>query len=187
MARKKKQQYWIDYSQTAHKKGNFYTPSAPLLFSLQQALYDHHKDKEHKKQIESIRAFLQQKYQGNWLWTLSQVEYKQKEKDIITHDVGLPSQYTLTADIKGERGKVTNLSSLNIALENIFGICDVKQAEQLGQWLTKKSVYLWRYISSEITTTELCGVTVSGNYDVFNLYGISHVGSLRASFGVRLL
>src|SRR3989338_4888087 len=100
---------WVDYSQEAIAKGDFYTPDYPLFYGTVRALFRAKDEPAKLQEAEEAKKFLQDTSRARWLMTLTRIKYQPQVnllkraifgrraifgvEDIIVHNYGMPDSY----------------------------------------------------------------------------------------------
>lgn len=146
---RKTQAEWLRYSKKAIRNGDFYIPSLPVLYSIIKLGHDNKDEKTGKWIKGRIGINSSDKNQDDSDWNkcllskpimtstrihpLCSGEYK------ITHNYGMPNQYTKTTRFKRQKGLLKKcLSSENS--EALFGNSDVDEIDFVLSWVTSSKV-----------------------------------------------
>jgi hypothetical protein len=135
----KTQDSWAEYSKEAQSRNDFYVGDFPLYHSLFTSLY---KLKD-KPEIEEIISFLETKFYKKWLMTLTRIKYSPAGKDEIVHNYKMPDEYSIYDNFIGPNEYVKN-SVNKINYVSLLGTDNLKEINEVYNWITKKDAYLWR-------------------------------------------
>jgi hypothetical protein len=135
----KNQDDWVKYSKNAQDNNNFYVGDFPLYHSLFTSL---HKLND-KPEIEEIRSFLQKQFIEKWLMTLTRIKYQSSGKDDIIHNYKMSDEYSVKDNFVGPDEYVKD-SKNKINYKSLLGTDNLKEINEVYNWITGKDIYLWR-------------------------------------------
>jgi len=115
-------------------------PSAPLFWAIADRAYELRN--ENPDSAETLRSFLQQglrKYPN----TSSRIIYEPFGQDEIIHNYNTSEQYSLSADIVGSDGEITDIPDKEV-LEALLETKDIDKINKVSNWINGTPFWIWR-------------------------------------------
>lgn len=113
--------------------------SAPVIHATAEAIYNNRSHPVARK----VAAFLKTTMRNNWLNTLTLTRYNPERVDKAIHDIGMPTEYSMEADIVGEDQFIEQGDSK--ALKAVLGTDDVGKINEVYQGINDTNMYIWRW------------------------------------------
>ena len=149
----RQQAEWIDYSQEAIAKGEFYTPDYPLFYGIVRALFRAKDEPAKLQEAEEAKKFLQDTSRARWLMTLTRIKYQPQVnllkraiygvEDIIVHNYGMSDSYEEKTNFIGADGFIKDVAS-PASCKALLGTDNITEINNLAHWLNETDAYLWR-------------------------------------------
>src|SRR3989344_201617 len=165
----RQQAEWIDYSQEAIAKGEFYTPDYPLFYGTVRALFRAKDEPAKLQEAEEAKKFLQDTSRARWLMTLTRIKYQPQVnllkraifgrraifgvEDIIVHNYGMPDSYEEKTNFIGANRLIKDVAS-PASCKALLGTGNIKEIKDVFQWLNGTDTYLWRVNGRENSVIE---------------------------------
>ncbi len=134
------QEQLLKFYEQEKTKGNPHPTDAPLIWAICTSAYT--LKNENPKTSEKLRNFLQTGFQ-EYSNTLTRIIYNPSEKDKIVHNHGTSDEYSIDEHIVGRDCWIRNMSNKKV-LESLLGTSNIKQIDEVSQWINKTNTYIWR-------------------------------------------
>ncbi len=144
-------------------KGNPYPTGAPLIWAIAKKAYE--LEDPNSKTSKKLRKFIQTGFQ-RYPNTLTSVIYSPSGKDRIVHNHRTSDEYFIDAHVVGPNDWINEIPDKNI-LEKLLGTSNIKQINDVSQWINKTNIRIWRLNSKPKTKDER--VAGFGAYDWLDL------------------
>jgi hypothetical protein len=149
----KKTQYdWAEYSRTAQENNLPYTADMPLHHSVIKTAYEQRDHPDFKQTAEEIRQFIHKTFREGWPTTLTRIAYQPNGKDKIIHNYSMPNEYSLDELIVGPDREIEGRDKN--ALKAILGTDNLKEIQDIYQWLNQTPTWIWRVDDKPINIDE---------------------------------
>jgi len=169
----------IAHTLNARQNNDFGIESIAFHQSLFTTLYNG----RNNPQTEEIRKFIDDEMKPRWLLTSTRIRYNPKGKDLVIHNYNMPDKEEIPINFVGGDEWVKD-SKTPIIYQSLLGTSDLKQINEVYQWLNKVPAYLWRLNSKPENVVEsVAGLDANSNGVILSCDG--GAGSASASLGVR--
>lgn len=185
---RKTQDQWAEYTRQSVANGGFGVASAPTYTMLFKALYDARPDQKNTVNqhyaglVNEVRSFLKDVFAQHWVETLTRVTY-QSSDDLIAHNIGQPTMTHQNKNVKGTSGDFVK-QALDEHCQALFQQ-DAKTMSDVYQWISDKSVKLWRLNNPPQQPDSRAVVLGVSDYGYFNLGAKGNLNDDRPALGVR--
>lgn len=131
-------------------KGNPIPTDAPMIQAV--VTKAHELRNQNPNESERLRRFLQTGFK-RYPSTLTKVIYNPSEKDKIVHNHKTSDEYSIDEHIVGRDCWIRNISNKKV-LESLLGTSNIKQIDEVSQWINKTNTYILRLNSKSKTKNE---------------------------------
>lgn len=138
-----------EYSKKAKAENKFYGADMPLNYSIFKALYK----QKNSKEAEEAKKLIARQMIDSWLMTLTRINYKANGLDEVIHNYNQDDEYKINENIVGPDDYITRIKDKNY-LKALIGTEDIKEINDVFEWLVGQKAYIWRLNSKPDKT---CG------------------------------
>jgi len=124
-------------------------PSSTLYFVVMDALYGNkdHSEPIQRALVEEVRQMFAKDFNEYFMMTSTRVHYAHKGLDTVVYDVGYTTEHREEANIVGADGYINGESGFAETMRTLVGIDNCQRISNIGEWVTGKESYLWRFNS----------------------------------------
>ena len=141
--KKKKWPEWEKYTETAVGKDEFYVGSSPMHYALTDLLYENKDHPRYRREIEEIRAFLEQELQRPLVTLSKTLHVPLPFPDSVIHTQGVKS-YNQLEHLFGSNGYLNQLWDADRICAALFGEEDWGRVNRVNHWLSNKDTSIAR-------------------------------------------
>jgi len=134
------QEQLAEFYEKEKQKGNPYPTDASLLWTICTSAYT--LKNTNPQEAEKLKVFLKNSFR-EYPNTLTRIIYNPSGKDKIVYNYRTSGQYYLDAKVVGPDGGINEIPDKNI-LEKFLGTSNIKQINEVSQWINNTNMYIWR-------------------------------------------